>query len=336
VARCTVTDVAKRAGVHPSTASRALNPATRHRLTDDVANRVIAMAEELGYVPNGLATSLRTRRSETIGVLLPDIANPVFPPILQGLEAALAEEGYVAMVADASGGAERQKFVVERLIGRQVDGLVLAAAARRDPVVDLCLKAKMPLVLVNRSEADHRLCSVVSDDARGMRLAVEHLFSLGHRRIAHLAGPQDLSTGKGRLDGFVAAMAGVGLSPLAVEPAAAYSRDAGREAALKLLDRAPDATAIVAANDLLALGIYDALRLRGLPCPGYVSVVGHNDMPFVDLVSPPLTTVRIRHREMGAQAARLLLSLIRGEAEGGLEVVLKPDLVARASTAPPR
>jgi len=333
--RCTVTDVAKRAGVHPSTASRALNPATRHRLTEEVANRVIAVAKELGYVPNGLATSLRTRRSGTVGVLLPDIANPVFPPILQGLEGALAEAGYVAMVADASGGLARQKIVLERLMGRQVDGLVLATAARSDPVVDLCLKANMPLVMVNRSETDRQLCSVVSDDARGMRLAVEHLVSLGHCRVAHLAGPQDLSTGRGRLDGFLAAMAGAGLSPLSVEPAIAFSRDAGRDAAVRLLDQAPDATAIVAANDLLALGVYDALRLRGLSCPSHVSVVGHNDMPFVDMVSPPLTTVRIRHREMGAQAARLLLSLIRGEAED-LDVVLKPDLVVRASTAPPR
>jgi LacI family transcriptional regulator len=336
VGRCTVTDVAKRAGVHPSTASRALNPATRHRLTEDVANRVIAVAKELGYVPNGLATSLRTRRSETVGVLLPDIANPVFPPILQGLEAVLAEAGYVAMVADASGGAERRRMIAERLIARQVDGLVLAAAAGRDPIVDLCLKAKMPLVMVNRSEADRHLCSVVSDDVQGMRLAVEHLVSLGHRQIAHLAGPQALSTGKRRLEGFMAAMAGARLNARAVETAAAYARDAGREAALKLLDQAPDATAIVAANDLLALGLYDALGLRGLTCPSHVSVVGHNDMPFVDMVSPPLTTARIRHREMGVQAARLLLSLIRGEAEGGLEVVLKPDLVVRGSTAPHR
>ncbi len=332
--RSTVLDVARRAGVHPSTVSRALNPATRHRLTPEVAARVEAVAAELGYLPNSLATSLRTRRSYTIGVVLPDITNPVFPPILEGLEAALAEHRYVAIVANAGQDADRQKMIVERLIGRQVDGLVLATVARQDHVVDLCLKAKVPLVVVNRNEADHRVSSVVSDDARGMRLAVDHLASLGHERIGHIAGPQHLSTGRGRLDGFKAAMTDHSLSPRRVVLATAFAREAGREAGLALLEQAPDVTAVVAANDLLALGLYDALRLRGLSCPGDLSIVGHNDMPFVDMVSPPLTTVRIKHREMGLQAARLLLRLLQEE-DGGMDVVLKPDLVVRSSTASP-
>lgn len=336
--RSTVQDVARRAGVHASTVSRALNPATRHRLTHEVASRVIAAAAELGYVPNGLAASLRTRRSETIGVVLPDITNPVFPPILEGLEEALAADRYVAMVANAGADPERQRLVVERLLARQVDGLVLATVTRHDAIVDLCMNAQIPLVVVNRNEIDHRVSSVVSDDARGMRLAVDHLVALGHRRIGHIAGPQDLSTGKGRLDGFLAAMDAHDLPtpPIAVAFAQAFSREAGREAAFHLLERAPDLTAVVAANDLLALGLYDALGAKGMACPRHISVVGHNDMPFVDMISPPLTTVRIRHREMGAEAARLLLRLVRDRAEGGVDVVLKPDLIVRASTAPPR
>jgi LacI family transcriptional regulator len=336
--RYTVQDVAKRAGVHASTVSRALNPATRHRLSEEVAARVIAAAAELGYVPNSLAASLRTRRSETIGVVLPDITNPVFPPILQGLEAVLAEERYVAMVANAGADADRQRLVIERLLARQVDGLVLATVTRHDSIVDQCLNAGVPLVVVNRSEADHRVSSVVSDDMRGMRLAVDHLYGLGHRRIGHLGGPQNLSTGKGRLEGFLLAARDheLILTPSDVELATGFSREAGREAAFRLLDRAPDLTGVVVANDLLALGLYDVLAARGLSCPGHLSVVGHNDMPFVDMVSPPLTTVRIRHREMGEQAAQLLLRLVRGEAEGGVDVVLKPDLVVRASTGAPR
>jgi LacI family transcriptional regulator len=332
--RFTVQDIAKKAGVHSSTVSRALNPATRHRLTEEVASRIIAIADELGYVPNGLAASLRTRRSETIGVVLPDITNPVFPPILQGLEEALAADRYVAMVANAGADPERQRLVIERLLARQVDGLVLATATRHDPIIDHCLKAKVPLVVVNRGDVDHRVSSVISDDARGMRLAVDHLVELGHTRIGHIAGPQNLSTGTGRLQGFTSAMNGHGLEPPAeaISIATAFMREAGRAAALALLDRYPELTAVVAANDLLALGLYDALRERGMSCPGDVSVVGHNDMPFVDMVSPPLTTVRIRHREMGVQAARLLLQLVRGEAQGGVDVVLKPDLVVRESS----
>lgn len=338
--RLTAQDIARKVGVHPSTVSRALNPATRHRLSEEVAARILQAAAEAGYVRNDLAASLRTRRSETIGVVLPDITNPVFPPILEGIEAVLAAEGYVAMVANGGADEERQRLVVERLLARQVDGLILATASLRDTIVELCLAAQAPIVLVNRSEpdADHRVSSVVSDDMRGMKLAVDHLVSLGHRRIGHIAGPQNLSTGKGRLDGFTTAMKAHGLSAPAVDVvvAPAYARDAGREAARRLLERQPDLTAVVAANDLLAIGLYDELAARGLSCPDDLSVVGHNDMPFVDLMSPPLTTVRIRHREMGEQAAGLLLRKVRGEAEGGLDVVLKPDLVVRASAGQPR
>lgn len=336
--RSTAQDIAQKVGVHPSTVSRALNPATRHRLSEDVVSRILAAAVELGYVRNDLAASLRTRRSETVGVVLPDITNPVFPPILEGIEAMLAAERYVAMVANAGADEARQRLVVERLLARQVDGLILATVTRRDSIIDLCLKAGAPVVVVNRSEADadHRVSSVVSDDARGMKLAVDHLVGLGHRHIGHIAGPQNLSTGKGRLDGFTTAMRAHDLPATDVEPATAYSREAGRVAADRLLERRPDLTAIVAANDLLAIGLYDILKARGLACPGDISVVGHNDMPFVDLISPPLTTVRIRHREMGEQAAQLLLRKISGAAEGGVDVVLKPDLAIRASTAPAR
>ncbi len=338
--RYTAQDIARRVGVHASTVSRALNPATRHRLSEEVASKILAAAAELGYVRNDLAASLRTRRSETIGVVLPDITNPVFPPILEGLEAVLAAERYVAMVANAGADESRQRLVVERLLARQVDGLVLATVTRHDAIVDLCLKAGVPVVVVNRREADddHRVSAVVSDDERGMKLAVDHLIGLGHRRIGHIAGPQNLSTGKGRLEGFTTAMKARDLAPPpeAVALAPAFSREAGREATFRLLDSDPDLTAVVAANDLLALGLYDVLSARGLSCPGHISVVGHNDMPFVDLVSPPLTTVRIRHKEMGEQAAQLLLRMVRGAAEGGVDVVLKPDLVVRASTAPPR
>jgi LacI family transcriptional regulator len=171
-----------------------------------------------------------------------------------------------------------------------------------------------------------------------MRLAVDHLVSLGHRRIGHIAGPQDVSTGALRRAGFKAAAARAGLPAknLAIETARAYTRDEGRLTALRLLDRERPPTAIVAANDLLALGIYDALGARGLTCPADISVVGHNDMPYVDMLSPPLTTVRIAQREMGNEAARLLLGAITGPVAPRQRVVLEPKLIVRQSTAKPK
>jgi LacI family transcriptional regulator len=331
--RVTVLDVAKAAGVHPSTVSRALKPETRSLLTPEVAARVLAIANQLGYQPNSLAAGLRTRRSDVIGVVLPDITNAVFPPILRGIEDALNAEGLVAIVANAGIDPERQRGIVQRLLARQVDGLILATAAREDSSVDLCLDRGIPIVLVNRHETAHRAPSVSSDDAAGMALAVAHLRALGHRRIGHLGGPQMVSTGAERLRGFHAAMAEAGLTPASVVTAASFTRAAGVEAAGRLLDAAAGLTAVVAANDLLALGLYDVLAERGRSCPGDVSVVGHNDMPLVDMVAPPLTTIRIRHHEMGLEAARLLLELMRKTSPGVTDVVLRPELVVRASTA---
>jgi LacI family transcriptional regulator len=171
-----------------------------------------------------------------------------------------------------------------------------------------------------------------------MRLAVNHLIALGHQRIGHIAGPHEVSTGARRRAGFEASVAAAGLPPrhVAVETAEAYTRRAGCDAALRLLDRKRPPTAIVAANDLLALGVYDALAARGLNCPQHISVVGHNDMPYVDLVSPPLTTVRIAQRDMGEAAAQLLLDRIAHAVVKNEHIVLAPQLIVRGSTAAPR
>lgn len=337
--RPTIQDVAKAVGVHASTVSRALNPETQNRLSDDLVARVLKTAERLGYRANAMAASLRTRRSMAIGVVIPDITNPVFPPILMGIETALQAHGYISVVANTANNPDRAHTVVERLIGRQLDGLILATALRRDPLVDLCLAHGMPAVFVNRRDETRRIPSVVSDDEAGIQLAIEHLVELGHRRIAHLAGPQGLSTGFARRRGFDFAMAEEGAMPPPawIIEALSYSRDAGRQAVLELLGRNRDFTALVTSNDLLALGGLDAMRAMGLSCPKDISVTGYNDILLVDIVSPPLTTVRIRHHEMGAEAARVLIDAIENPGRNTvMDIVLKPDLVIRGSTAPPR
>ena len=284
------------------------------------------------------AAGLRTGRSGLIGVLAPDIADPGFPPILSGVTETLGAEGYATIVVDVGPDRSRQQELVDKLIARGVDGLVLATVTLNDPVVGHCIAASIPVVLVNRTDAGRRLSAVVTDDEAGMRLAVEHLAALGHRRIGHIAGPQDVSTGALRRAGFKASATRAGLPAqrIVIETARAYTRDEGRLAALRLLDRKIAPTAIVAANDLLALGAYDALSERGLHCPSDVSVVGHNDMPYVDMLSPPLTTVRIAQRKMGNQAARLLLDQIADPAARRERIVLMPSLIVRASTAPPK
>jgi LacI family transcriptional regulator len=327
----TIKQIADATGVHPSTVSRALDPKKRHLVAEDVGKRIAAQAAALGYQPNRLAANLRLGRSDLIGVLLPDIANPVFAPILGGITEVLSSEGYAPIVADAGNSPSQQISFVETLLSQRVDGLILATVSRDDELVGFCIERGLPVILVNRSESRDRVSSVVSDDDMGMRLAVDHLAHLGHRRIAHIAGPLSTSTGALRRDGFERAMGHHGLRGI-VHEAAGYTREAGAQAAVHLLAATRDITAIVAANDLLALGVLDVLKQRGRRCPQDISLVGHNDMPLMDVVSPPLTTVRIEHREMGRIAAKMLAQKIKSGSAEIRHVVLRPELVVRHSS----
>lgn len=344
----TINDIARHLGVHKSTVSRAMDPARRHLIGSEVLQRVEAAARELGWRPNRAAAALSTGRSRTVGVLLPDITNPVFPPILRGIEDALDDEGYFALLANTArregaplSAADAAQAAVERMLAQRVEGFLIATALRDDSTLQSLHAGGARIVLVNRTDGHGRLPAVVSDDMLAMRLAVEHLLGLGHRRIAHLAGPAGFSTGLTRRLGFEQALKEHGLAPAAVVACEAYSIAAGAAGMQQLLaPAAPRArksaplpfTAVVAANDLIALGALQVLQARGLDVPGAVSLVGHNDMPLLDQLRPPLTSVRIQHYEMGRRAARLLLEALRGAPDAASTLVLRPELIVRGST----
>lgn len=334
--RVTIREVALHAAVNASTVSRALNPATRHLIGDEVVRRVLASAKSLGYRQNKLASALRGGQSRVVGVCLPDISNPVFPPIVCGIEEELAAEGYGVLIANTVGTLKDQERMLEQMLERQVDGLVLATAARQDPLVRRCILDGVPVVLVNRAEEGGQVPEVVNDDFLSMKLAADHLVKLGHKRIAHLAGPERLATGLSRIQGFQMAMQQHRLTGTAILEAAEFTREAGRVACEQLLNEHKGITAIIAANDLIALGCYDVFAAHGLVCPNDVSIIGHNDMPLLDMLHPPLTTLRIQHREMGRQAARLLLGMIRSPNAAPHRITLPPELIVRGSTAGPR
>jgi LacI family transcriptional regulator len=334
----TIRDVARVARVHPGTVSRALNEETRALVNPETAERVMRVAEQLGYRPNRIARGLKTSRSHTIGVLIPDITNPLFPPILRGIEDRLDGAGYTSLIVNTDNDAKREHIHLEAMRARQVDGFISATARLdRELLVELG-EAGMPLVLVNRSLEDGSVPAVTVNDREGVSLAVEHVVALGHQRIGHVAGPQNLSTGHRRHLGFIEAMRAAGLEapPEQVRFGALFTEDEGTRACDELLDAAPDVTAIVAGNDLMAIGCYDTLERRGLSCPDDISIVGFNDMPFVDRLRPPLTSVRIPKREIGQVAADLLLEQLSGRAETSTEILLEPTLSVRGSTAPPR
>jgi LacI family transcriptional regulator len=333
----TIRDVARVAEVHPGTVSRALNEQTRALVNPETAERVVRAAEHLGYRPNPIARGLKTNRSFTVGVVIPDLTNPLFPPIMRGIEDRLAEAGYTALIVNTDNDADRERSQISAMRARQVDGFIAATARLDHELLAEAGAGETPLVLVNRSFEDGSVPAVTVDDREGIRLAVEHVAALGHRRIGHLAGPQNVSTGHRRYLGFRDAMRAAGLEVPDghVSFAAALTESEGARACAELLPRQPRVTAIVAANDLLAIGCYDTLALQGLSCPEDVSIVGFNDMPFIDRLRPALTSVRVPQREIGTVAADLLLQQLSDPSQPTREILLEPSLVIRSSTGPP-
>ncbi len=339
MAKPTMSDVAREAGVDVSTVSRALNERTASLLRSETVEKVATAALKLGYQPNVLARGLRTQRSHTIGMVIPDLTNPFFPPIVRGVEDALGVEQYTVIVVNTDNDPEREERAVRSLAARQVDGLLLAISHIGHLTPGAADIDGVPVVLVNRRGVGDHLPAVVPDDHAGIELVVDHLVSLGHEAIGHVAGPQDTSTGHTRAEAFQACTTrGAGPQAERTEVAGVYAPDEGAAACGRLLDRCPELTAIVAANDQLAVGCLRELRERGLRVPTDVSLVGFNDMALVDLLDPPMTTVRVPQYELGHEAGRLLLERIsQGAAPAGPAQVVSfaPELVIRGSTAPP-
>jgi len=337
--RTTLKDVAKAAGVHVSTVSRALDERTRHMITTDVAERIIKISRELDYAPNAAAYSLRTNRSRLVGVIIPDITNPIFPPIIRGIEDELDRHNYIAIVVNADGSAARESALISTLRGREIDGMILASVARQDKAIDALVDDGIAVVTVNRRVDSSHISSVVNDERHGLWCVLTHLISLGHSRIAWIAGPQGLSTGKVRHEAFQHFRDELGLADdqSRVVFADTFSETEGERCMEELLSGKADFTAVAASNDLLAIGALSTLKRHGISCPADISVTGFNDMYLSDRIEPPLTTVRIQQYKVGVRAAQLLLGHIDAGEEDIEPVhdIMPVELVVRQSTAKP-
>ncbi|MGP3951232.1 LacI family DNA-binding transcriptional regulator [Streptomyces sp. 7N604] len=324
--------MAEKAGVTPATVSRALSERTRHQLLPETVQRIEKVAEELGYQPDEIALG------RTVGVLVPDMANPLFPLMLRGIEDVLRDAGYTAVFANTDNDPAREESALRNLQARRVDGFIAATARRHDPLLTATQDSGTPLVLMLRRTQGPGMWSVCPDEAETMQLVVEHLAGLGHRRIAHLAGPQDLWNGYQRYRGFKESMESCGLEvdERLVGFGRRFSLEEGRRLCDEMLDRRASFTAVVAGNDLMAIGCVDALKERGIQCPEQVSVSGVNDMPLADHLNPPLTTVRLPQREMGVAAAQMLLYRLAHRRSTPRRQLLTPELVVRGSTAKAR
>jgi LacI family transcriptional regulator len=255
--------------------------------------------------------------------------------MVRGIVDALRDDSHTALLADTDNDAGKEADAVAALQQRHVDGLLVATARRTHVLIEQLLAANVPMVAISRTLDSSAIAAVVADDAAGISRAVTHLHELGHRRIAHLAGPRDMSTGMDRARAFDSSARGAGLGDdCPTIDCARYTIDSGAAAMERLLTEHSAVTAVVAGNDLIALGAIATLRRLGRRCPEDVSVVGFNDMPYLELMNPALTTIRVSHYDLGFEAARMLVEMLR-RPSASRRLVLPTELVVRESTGPP-
>jgi LacI family transcriptional regulator len=269
----------------------------------------------------------------TVGMIVPDLVNPIFTQLLGGAEDILSEAGYAVLFGSSENRSEKERRYLETFRERQVDGVIVNVATGTDGEELLVMRASVPTVLVDRLTTAWPGDSVRSDDEHGMGLAVDHLVALGHRRIALVNGEMGVSGAARRKSGFEHRLGHHGLEPV-WESSGTFTIKSGREQATALLASEANATAICAGNDVLAMGVMAALHEEGLAVPSSVSVTGYDDIEFATIVSPALTTVTQPMRAMGAAAARLVRQRMEGPDEPPHAVMLSGKLVVRGSTGP--
>jgi DNA-binding LacI/PurR family transcriptional regulator len=327
----TITDVARRAGVSKSLVSLVMRGADH--VSQARRDAVTRAAAELGYRPNAMARSLVQRRTHLVGVMVSDLHNPFFADIVAGVQDEAARTGYKVLVNTGNRAAAREADAMETLLQLRADGVILTSPVLEDDVIAQASR-EVPVVLVGREGHGPNVDSVTNDDHAGAEIAVEHCFSLGHRRIAHIDGGHGAGA-PDRRRGYEAAMKRLGLGAHVLVVEGSFTEEGGHTGCLLLLAQYPRPTAIFTANDLAAIGALNAIEESGLKVPDDVSLVGYDNTSLAALRHISLTTIHQPRLEMGRLALATLLERVDGGRVQPRRVVLSPTLVVRASTAPP-
>jgi LacI family transcriptional regulator len=330
----TIKDIAKRTGKSITTVSRALHG------YDDVSPETRAMivqvAEEMGYTPNLLAQRLQKQRTDTIGFILPTFgprfSDPFFSEFLAGIGNAAGEQGYDLLVSTQPPGEKELEAYRRKVMGRQVDGFVVVRTRCQDPRIEYLREVGAPFVAFGRTEGEIDYPYVDEDGAAGMRMVVEHLVGLGHRRIAYISPPLEFTFARDRLRGVEEALARAGLD--LPEPYLRFgdlTQRSGKVQTQALLALSQPPTAIIAGNDLMAFGAMSAVQERGMQVGRDVAVAGFDDIPMAETAHPPLTTVHQPIYKIGRTITEMLIRLIRGEPLETTQLLLQPQLIVRRS-----
>jgi len=335
----TIRDVAEAAGVSPSTVSHVINQ-TRH-VSEDTRQRVMDAMAALDYHPNRLARSLRNRRTHTLGVLLPNSANPFFAQVLLGIEAACFDYGYNVILGNANDDPERELAYLDVLLSKQVDGVLLVSTGAYDEALDFLATRSAPVVMVDRSPGagyeDLQIDTVFTDNERGGMLATRYLLRLGHRRVGCISGPSRLTSSADRVVGYRQALTEAGIrvdEDLIVS--GDFQHESGYRACRQLLELPEPPTALFVCNDLMAVGALCAVHEVGLNVPADVSVIGFDDIPLASYTVPRLTTIAQPARDLGRVAVDLMVQRLSDRESPARHERLPVTLLERDSCGPMR
>jgi len=324
-------DIAKIAGVSSATVSRVINGSNIVRPA--TAERVRRVIDELKFIPNGSATTLKYGRSGTYGLIIPDITNPFFPEFIQSFEGILAASNHNMLMATAGSHPPGIQKTIHRMLVRQVEGIALLASEIETEPIEAMINNRVPLVTMDRRVVGKGLSDVSVDSSGGMKQAVEHLHGLRHRKIAYIGGSSGPTISDHRLRSFLNAMQGIGLVPDAQFLRVGNYRISGGESAMtELLELKNQPTAIIAANDLTAIGALRVIRKKGLTVPGNFSIIGFDDIELSDIVFPPLTTLRLPRQELARKFVDALESFVPDPHRIGKQYKIGTTLVVRSST----
>ncbi len=326
----TIQEVAEKAGVSPTTVSHVINKS--RVVADETRQRVEAAMEELHYRPNALARSLRRGQTHTLGLILPDSANPFFAEIGHSIEAAAFDQGYSVVLCNTEGDLDKEELYVDVLTKKQVDGIIFVAAGEQSDSLRTLLHHQLPVVVVDRDLADAEIDAVLTDNRQGGYLATQHLIRLGHRRIGCIAGPSHLTPSAQRVTGYREALNEAGL-PIddALIMRGDFHPQSGYHAARSLLERPTAPTALFACNDLMALGALRAAAEAGRSVPGQFAIVGFDDIELASFTSPPLTTIAQPKSDLGRLAVGWLIEHIADKTRPARRELLPTRLIVRGT-----
>jgi LacI family transcriptional regulator len=331
----TILDVAKRAGVAPITVSRVIN--NSGYISQATRDRVEATVKELGYVPNTLARGLRSKQTKTLALVVTDITNPYFTLMARGVEDAAGSSNYSVVYCNTDESEAKEENYANLLAQRQVDGVLLVPSCGNVKTIKFLLSNNITVVALDRRVSGVKIDSVRSDSEDGAYRLVKLLIGLGHKRIAMITGPKDVSTSVDRVAGYRQALLESDLGNDDLVYYGTFNQRSGYEFTKQAMMQSPRPTAIFGANNFIAIGIIKALRDLQINVPGDVSIVAFDDFPESMLVAPFLTFVEQPAYEMGRMATELLLKRISGELSGGYQkLVLPTAIIERGSTGPNR